>query len=65
VLVAAAVLPYRTKYIFECVVAVLVVTNWDEFNALDEEYNRMTRPVVIDDRRIDIPDRITYEGLTQ
>jgi len=45
-------------------VAALVVTDWDEFDALDEEYDRMAQPVVIDGRRIDVPDRVTYEGLT-
>jgi UDPglucose 6-dehydrogenase len=45
-------------------VAALVVTDWDEFDALDEEYSQMAKPVVIDGRRIDVPDRVTYEGLT-
>jgi UDPglucose 6-dehydrogenase len=45
-------------------VAALVVTDWDEFDALDEEYSQMAEPVVIDGRRIDVPDQVTYEGLT-
>jgi UDPglucose 6-dehydrogenase len=45
-------------------VAALVVTDWDEFDALDEEYDRMSEPVVIDGRRIEVPERVSYEGLT-
>ncbi len=43
----------------------LVVTDWDEFAALDEEFGTMAEPVVVDGRHI-IEDRegITYEGLT-
>lgn len=43
----------------------LVVTDWDEFAALDEEFEAMADPVVVDGRRV-INDRegITYEGLT-
>lgn len=43
----------------------LVVTDWDEFAALDGEFDRMETPVVIDGRRvIERRDGITYEGLT-
>lgn len=43
----------------------VVVTDWDEFAALDEEFDRMADPVVIDGRRV-ITRRngIVYEGLT-
>ena len=45
--------------------AALVVTDWDEFAALDDEFDAMATPVVIDGRRIIEPrDGITYEGLT-
>ncbi|WP_256393063.1 UDP-glucose 6-dehydrogenase AglM [Natronoarchaeum rubrum] len=43
----------------------LVVTDWDEFAALDEEFDAMADPVVVDGRRIiDRHEGITYEGLT-
>ena len=43
----------------------VVVTDWDEFAALDEEFDAMAEPVVVDGRRIVEPrDGITYEGLT-
>ncbi len=43
----------------------LVVTDWDEFAALDEEFDTMAEPVVVDGRRIvERRDGITYEGLT-
>ncbi|MGB9965911.1 UDP-glucose 6-dehydrogenase AglM [Halobacterium hubeiense] len=43
----------------------VVVTDWDEFAALDEEFDAMTEPVVVDGRRIiERRDGITYEGLT-
>ncbi|WP_254545788.1 UDP-glucose 6-dehydrogenase AglM [Halomarina pelagica] len=43
----------------------LVVTDWDEFAALDEEFDAMADPIVIDGRRIvERRDGITYEGLT-
>jgi UDPglucose 6-dehydrogenase len=45
-------------------VAALVVTDWDEFDALDEEYDRMSESIVVDGRRVDVPDRVTHEGLT-
>jgi UDPglucose 6-dehydrogenase len=45
--------------------AAMVVTDWDEFAALDEAFDRMANTVVIDGRRIvDRRDGITYEGLT-
>ncbi|MEM4780911.1 MAG: UDP-glucose 6-dehydrogenase AglM [Halalkalicoccus sp.] len=43
----------------------LVMTDWDEFGALDAEFDAMNTPVVVDGRRIVEPrDGITYEGLT-
>jgi UDPglucose 6-dehydrogenase len=43
----------------------LVVTDWDEFAALDEEFDRMAEPLVVDGRRIvERREGITYEGLT-
>ena len=46
-------------------VGAVVVTDWDEFASLDEEFDAMANPVVVDGRRI-ISRRggITYEGLT-
>jgi len=46
-------------------VGAVVVTGWDEFAALDEEFDAMGEPVVVDGRRI-ITRRegLTYEGLT-
>jgi UDPglucose 6-dehydrogenase len=45
--------------------AALVVTDWEEITALDEEFDAMATPVVIDGRRaIDRRDGIVYEGLT-
>jgi UDPglucose 6-dehydrogenase len=45
--------------------AALVVTDWDEFAALDEAFDRMATPVVVDGRHvIQRRDGITYEGLT-
>ena len=43
----------------------LVVTDWDEFAALDEAFDAMADPVVVDGRRV-IARRegLTYEGLT-
>lgn len=42
-----------------------VVTGWDEFAALDAEFDAMTTPVVVDGRRIVERRRgISYEGLT-
>jgi UDPglucose 6-dehydrogenase len=46
-------------------VACLVVTDWDEFGALDTEFDRMARQVVVDGRRAVEPrPGMTYEGLT-
>ncbi len=43
----------------------VVVTDWDEFAALDEEFDAMADPVVVDGRRIiNRRDGITYDGLT-
>ena len=43
----------------------VVVTDWDEFAALDEEFDAMTRPVVVDGRRIiSRREGVSYEGLT-
>jgi UDPglucose 6-dehydrogenase len=46
-------------------VDVVIVTDWDEFAALDEAFDTMADPVVVDGRQIiDRCDGITYEGLT-
>ena len=43
----------------------VVVTDWDEFAALDGEFDAMASPVVVDGRRIVTRrDGIEYEGLT-
>ncbi len=43
----------------------VVVTDWDEFATLDEEFDAMADPVVVDGRRIvQRREGITYEGLT-
>ena len=43
----------------------VVVTGWDEFATLDEAFDAMANPVVVDGRRIiERRDGITYEGLT-
>jgi UDPglucose 6-dehydrogenase len=49
----------------EGAVAALVVTDWDEFAALDDEFDAMAEPVVVDGRRI-VSRRhgLIYEGLT-
>ena len=45
--------------------AAVVVTDWDEFAVLDEEFDSMATPVVVDGRRIiERREGITYEGLT-
>jgi UDPglucose 6-dehydrogenase len=45
--------------------AAVVVTDWDEFAALDSEFDAMASPIVVDGRRIvERRDGITYEGLT-
>lgn len=46
--------------------AALIVTEWDEFAALDEEFEAMTRKLVVDGRRVDLPvaeRELEYEGL--
>ena len=44
---------------------VVVVTDWDEFAALNEEFDAMASPIVVDGRRIiERRDGIIYEGLT-
>jgi UDPglucose 6-dehydrogenase len=46
-------------------VAALVVTEWDEIAVLDEEFDAMQTPIVIDGRHaIERRDGIVYEGLT-
>ena len=46
-------------------VAAVVVTDWDEFATLDEEFDRMAQPVVVDGRRvIERQEGLVYEGLT-
>jgi len=46
-------------------VAAVVATDWDEFAALDEEFDLMARPVVLDGRHVVEPRAgIDYEGLT-
>ena len=43
----------------------VVVTGWDEFAALDVEFDAMAEPVVVDGRRVVEPrDGLVYEGLT-
>jgi UDPglucose 6-dehydrogenase len=43
----------------------VVVTDWDEFRTLDDEFGVMDDPVVVDGRRVVTEtDGITYEGLT-
>ncbi|MEZ3172383.1 UDP-glucose 6-dehydrogenase AglM [Halorubrum sp. RMP-47] len=45
--------------------AALIVTDWEEVIALDEEFDAMATPVVVDGRRaISRRDGIVYEGLT-
>jgi UDPglucose 6-dehydrogenase len=45
--------------------AALIVTDWPEIEALDEAFDAMATPVVIDGRRaIDRRDGLVYEGLT-
>ena len=46
-------------------VAAVVVTGWKEFATIDEEFDEMDEPVVIDGRRIVEPtDQLIYDGLT-
>jgi Predicted UDP-glucose 6-dehydrogenase len=43
----------------------LVVTDWDEFTALDGAFDEMSSQIVVDGRRIVEPrEGLTYEGLT-
>jgi UDPglucose 6-dehydrogenase len=45
--------------------AALVATDWDEFAALDDAFDAMATPVVVDGRRvIQRREGITYTGLT-
>jgi UDPglucose 6-dehydrogenase len=45
--------------------ACLVTTEWEEFAALDEAFDRMATQLVVDGRRVVRPrDGMTYEGLT-
>ena len=45
--------------------AAVVVTGWDEFGALGEEFDAMASQVIIDGRRVVEPRAdMTYEGLT-
>jgi len=45
--------------------AALVVTDWPEIADLDDEFDAMATPIVIDGRHaIDRRDGIVYEGLT-
>ncbi|MDX1744608.1 MAG: UDP binding domain-containing protein, partial [Halobacteriales archaeon] len=45
--------------------AALVLTAWDEFAALDGDFDRMAEAIVIDGRRIvEAREGVTYEGLT-
>lgn len=45
--------------------AALVVTDWDEFSTLDEEFDQMSQPLVLDGRRaVERRTGLTYEGLT-
>jgi UDPglucose 6-dehydrogenase len=46
-------------------VAALVVTDYEEISELDDEFDAMATPVVVDGRRaIDRRDGLVYEGLT-
>jgi len=46
-------------------VAAMFTTDWDEFTALDEEFDRMADPVVVDGRRIVTRrEGLVYEGIT-
>jgi UDPglucose 6-dehydrogenase len=45
--------------------ACVVCTDWDEFEALDDEFDAMGQQVVVDGRRVITPrDGMAYEGLT-
>ncbi|MCF2165530.1 UDP-glucose 6-dehydrogenase AglM [Halobacterium salinarum] len=46
-------------------VGAVVVTDWDEFAALDDEFDAMAERVVVDGRRVVDPQAdVTYDGLT-
>ncbi|MDL0136580.1 UDP-glucose 6-dehydrogenase AglM [Halobacterium salinarum] len=46
-------------------VGAVVVTDWDEFAALDDEFDAMAERVVVDGRRVVDPQAdLTYDGLT-
>jgi len=46
--------------------AALTVTDWNDITSLDEEFDAMSTPVVVDGRRaIEHRDGIVYEGLTR
>jgi len=46
-------------------IAALVVTEWDEFAVLDDEFDRMAEPIVVDGRHVVTRrDGLVYEGLT-
>jgi len=50
---------------FDSASAALIVTDWEEITLLDEEFDAMATPVVVDGRHaIDRRDGIVYEGLT-
>ncbi len=68
---ARAVLPEAVTYAasaeeaIEGASACLVVTDWPAFSELDEAFDRMATPVVVDGRRcIERREGIVYEGLT-
>jgi UDPglucose 6-dehydrogenase len=49
----------------EGAVGAVVVTGWDEFAVLDNEFDLMEDPVVVDGRNvIENREGLTYEGLT-
>ncbi|MHB9288033.1 UDP-glucose 6-dehydrogenase AglM [Halobacteriales archaeon Cl-PHB] len=49
----------------EDAVGAVVVTDWDEFETLDEEFDGLAKPVVVDGRRVvSRREGILYEGLT-
>lgn len=49
----------------EDAVGALIVTDWDEFAVLDDKFDAMASPVIVDGHRIiERRDGVTYEGLT-
>lgn len=43
----------------------LIITDWEEFESLDEDFELMSNPIIVDGRHIvQYKDGITYEGLT-